>query len=152
MAIERREILYGGGALLAAGLIAVGTQVGASKPAELELAESIEALRQAFENGDGAALNSLMDPSLSFGHSNGLIQTRAEFVNSVVSKAEVFNSLQYTNHENRVIGDVAIARHRFIADIIYQGKPINVDLGELQVWKRRNGRWMLFARQAFADK
>lgn len=150
MEITRRQMTYGGGLAAAIALMGVGTQVGATKPAELELAESVEGLRQAFENADIGALNSLMSPDLSFGHSSGLVQTRKMFTDSVAAKNEIFNSLQYTEHDNRVMGEVAIARHRFISDITYQGKPLFVDIGELQVWQRKNGRWILFARQAFA--
>jgi hypothetical protein len=151
MAISRRDV-FSIGAVAAITAVGVGGYSSyASTSIESELDGAIDGLRQAFEQADHAALNAFMHPNLSFGHSNGLIQTREEFVRSVVSKSEIFNSLQLTQHDNSIIGDVAIARHRFIADITYQGKPLNVDLGELQVWRRTEGSWRLFARQAFAD-
>ena len=151
MAISKREVL-GIGAVAAAAVAGIGGySTLASTSPSAELVGAIEGLRRAFVNADQAALNAFMHPNMSFGHSNGLIQTREEFVRSVVSGAEVFNSLNITQHDNRIVGDMAIARHRFIADITFQGKDISVDLGELQVWRRTEGSWRLFARQAFVD-
>ena len=151
MTISRRDAL-------GVSAVAVATAVGLSSYSSLasnapnaEFEAAVEGLRQALIRADGAALNNYMHPSLSFGHSNGLIQTREEFVRSVISGSEVFNSLKLTQHDNRIVGDMAIARHRFIADITFNGKDISVDFGELQIWRRTEDLWRLFARQAFQD-
>ena len=122
---------------------------GASDPAsETEVATAVETFRKAMVDADGATLWSLAEADLSFGHSNGLIQTRSQFVNSVVTKKEDFKSLQLTNPTTTVVGNVAIRRHRFISDIILDGKDLSVNLAVLEVWRRRD-RWRLLVRQAF---
>ncbi len=115
---------------------------------EVEVATAVEAFRKAMVDADGATLWSLAETNLSFGHSNGLIQTRSQFVNAVVTKKEDFQSVLLTNPTTTVVGDVAIQRHRFISDIILDGKALSVNLAVLEVWRRRD-RWRLLVRQAF---
>ena len=150
MAISRRDALGLSAVATATAIGLSGYNSLASNAPNAEIEAAVEGLRQALIRADGAALNTYMHPSLSFGHSDGLIQTREEFVRAIASGSEVFNSLKLTQHDNRVVGDMAIARHRFVADVTIQGKDLSVDLGELQVWRRTEGLWRLFARQAFA--
>jgi hypothetical protein len=99
--------------------------------------------------GNGARLLELSADELSFGHANGAVQTKIEFVKTVVEKTEVFKRIDLSNHQNRIAGDIGIARHVFDADIVFGGKDISLNLGIIMVWKNVDGRFRLFARQSF---
>lgn len=139
-----------------AAVLATVTMLAAVAPAfaspadEAEVGRAVEAWRRAMVAGDGKALTALAHPDLQFGHSNGLIQTREMFVETVVNKSEIFRSINLTNKSVKIVGDNALQRHVFNADILLSGKRLVVSLGLLEVWQRQNdGRWLLLARQAF---
>ncbi len=86
---------------------------------------------------------------MSFGHANGVVQSKLEFVKTVVEKTEIFNSIKLTEHKISVSGDQGIARHTFDSDLVFMGKEMNLKLGIIMVWRVEDGRWRLFARQSF---
>lgn len=147
--MNRRDIARVGG--LAAGMALMGAAM--SKPASAcsddDLAKAVEEFRQAMVDGNGARLLELSSDTMSFGHANGAVQTKIEFVKTVVDKSEIFNSIRLTDHQFKVDGDVGIARHTFDADITYKGQPLQLKLGIVMVWRNEDGRWRLVARQSF---
>jgi ketosteroid isomerase-like protein len=149
MKMNRRDIARAGG--IAAGLALMGVAMSktASACSDDDLMKAVEEFRQAMVDGNGARLLELSSDALSFGHANGVVQSKIEFVKSVVDKAEIFKSIKLSNQHVDVNGDAGIARHTFDADIIYQGKSLQLTLGIIMVWRNEDGRWRLLARQSF---
>jgi hypothetical protein len=116
---------------------------------QTELTQAVEAFRKAMVSANGRKLVAMSSPSLRFGHSNGLVQSRSEFVRSIVTGKEIFRSIKLSQHRNTVVGSTGVARHIFAADILLDGKPLNVKLNCIEVWQRSGGQWRLLARQAF---
>lgn len=153
MTLSRRGFL-GAGAMLAGSALLGLAGEALAKPMvphrpEAELAQAIEAFRTAMVKADGRRLMALSSPNLRFGHSNGMVQSRAQFVRSVVTKEEIFKSIRLSQHRNTVVGNTAVARHVFAADILFKGKPLKVKLNCVEVWNKSGGQWRLVARQAF---
>ena len=147
--MNRREIAWGG---TVAALAAVAGVVGASPALADDTGDVLAALedfRKAMVDGNGARLLELSHDDMSFGHAGGVIQTKVEFVKTVVDKQEVFHTIKLYDHWIKVSNDLAIARHTFDAFIFYQGKDQNFLLNIVQVWKKQDGRWRLFVRQAY---
>lgn len=123
----------------------------ASRPAthssRQEVQHAIERFRRAMINRRPDEILRLSAPNLTFGHSNGVVQTREEFAEIVRSGAEVFKRVDLTKRHLTLSGDIAVERHHFSADIIYQGKLQNFELEVVEVWQKMNG-WKLVARQA----
>jgi hypothetical protein len=123
--------------------------VHAARQVAAGVAVACESLRRAMIGADARRMRALMSPRLSFGHSNGVVQTRSEFISAVVSRREVFKSIRLQKRRIRVTGSTAVVRQVFAADIDLAGKPLSVALQELQIWQRHAGKWQLLARQAF---
>ena len=139
-------------AVLACSL-AANVPAFAASADEIEVARAVDVFRAAMVAGDGKALTALAHPNLQFGHSNGVTQTREEFVKTVVDKSEIFRAIDLTGKSVKIVGDLAIQRHVFNADILLDGKPLIVSLGLLETWQRHpDGRWLLLARQAYNTK
>jgi hypothetical protein len=117
--------------------------------ADTSVSRSVEALRLAMIGADKNALEALLAPELSFGHSNGLVQTKAEFMGAVLSRKEVFKTISLTDHSAHSVGTNSIVRQIFASDLELEGKPLSVKLGELQIWQRQKAAWRMIARQAF---
>ena len=110
---------------------------------------AIEALTKAMVGADKAQLEELVADQLSYGHSGGVIETKAQFVDVIVSKKTVYKNITLSDPSTTVVGNNAIARHIFSAEFESGGKPGSAKVGILQVWQKQDGRWKLLARQAF---
>jgi hypothetical protein len=147
--MNRRDIARVSG--IAAGMAIMG--IAASKTAmactDDDLAKAVEEFRQAMVDGNGARILELSCDDMTFGHANGAIQTKIEFVKTVVERAEIFNSIRLSDHLIKVADNMGWARHKFDADLVYAGKPMQLSLGILMTWRVEDGRWRLFSRQSF---
>ena len=112
------------------------------------LEATIETLRQAMVEANGLVLGNLAFDELTYGHSNGNIQNKAEFVETIVSGKSNFISISLSNPYINIFGDTAIARHEFNAETNDGGKPGSVRLHILWVWRKEDGAWKMLARQA----
>lgn len=106
-------------------------------------------LVKAMIAADRAQLDALTADGLSYGHSSGLVETKAQFIDNVMSKATIFKAIDLSDASVAISGGNAIARHMFSASLETGGKPHSVTIGVLQVWTKQDGRWRILARQAF---
>ena len=86
--------------------------------------------------------------ALSYGHSNGWVETKKELIEHLESGYMEYNSFREDSIKVEVNGNVAHAR--FIAEInaTMSGKEFTFQLRVLEVWVKKGKRWVLFARQA----
>lgn len=115
---------------------------------EKAVASAVEKLRKAMVAADVATLKSLASEELSYGHSNGLVENKAEFVDQFVTGKSVFVNIALSDQTIKVVGDAAIVRHRLTGDTNNNKVPGKVDILILLVWQKQKGEWKLLARQA----
>jgi len=148
MTISRRHIA-------AAAFLASGASVLAHSPAFAETADAtavanaVAALTKAMLAADKAGLEALVADQLSYGHSGGVIQTKAEFVDVIASKKTVYKSIVLTDQTVTVAGNDAIVRHAWSSESVSDGKSTMSKIGVMQVWQKQGAAWKLLARQAF---
>ena len=109
---------------------------------------AIETLRKLMITPDPKQLETLTSTELSYGHSNGRVQTQGEFIDDLKTGASDFIHIQLLDQTVKVVDNSAIVRHTLDADTNDAGKPGHVTIKILQVWHKQNGRWILLARQA----
>lgn len=146
----RRSLLAAaaGAAMIAATALS-GAQAAGT---DAKLTAAVEALRAAMVAGDGKALSGLVSDHLNYGHSDGHVQTKADFIETLAGK-NAFKSIELTNQTMSEDGDVAWVRHVFDAvNNLPEGKTSTSHITVLQVWKRDSSGWKLFARQSTALK
>jgi ketosteroid isomerase-like protein len=107
----------------------------------------VEALRKAMIAGDKAALDKLSAAELTYGHSSGRLENKAEFIDALVSGKSGFSSIDLSDQSVSVVGNVALARHVFNGQQKKAGGD-KVKLSILTVWLEQQGQWKLVARQA----
>jgi hypothetical protein len=115
---------------------------------EKAVAAAVEKFRKAMIAADKATLESMTADELSYGHSNGLIEDKAAFVDQFVTGKSVFLTINLEGQTIRIANDAAIVRHRLTGDTNNNKVPGKVDLVVLTVWQKRKGEWKLLARQA----
>ncbi|MDB5828661.1 MAG: hypothetical protein JWQ73_2881 [Variovorax sp.] len=107
-----------------------------------------ERLRLAMISPTPTALADLFADDLSYGHSDGKLDTKASISGSLLDGSSDFTTIDISEQTVQVSGDVAIVRHRLVADTNDSGRTGHVKLKILLVWQRQDGEWRLLARQA----
>lgn len=127
--------------------LAIGSQ--AQTKEETEVTAAVEKMRLAMISGQKADLDAVACDDLTYGHSSGKLQTKAEFIDSFVTKASVFVTITLTDQTVKVTGNTAIVRHKLAATTADGGKPGTVNLGIMLVFIKQHGEWKLLGRQAY---
>ncbi len=99
--------------------------------------------------GRQAKLDQVTAAQISYGHSDGRVETKEQFINAVMTRKQTVKSLAFPELKVAVVGDAAIARHIYLAESELDGKATTTRIGALQVWQKQNGGWKLLARQGF---
>jgi ketosteroid isomerase-like protein len=105
-------------------------------------------LRNAILSKDSAALSNLLADDVTYGHSSGLIQTKAELIRSVMSGEQDYKSIEPSNMIVRIYDNAGVVNSNIKASVIYKGKPMDLNMAVTFTWVRINGDWKLVARQS----
>ena len=116
---------------------------------EAALVQAVDALRKAMIAKDGKQFDALISENVSYGHSAGRIETKAEFIKVALASKSVLKSLNFTEQTNKIVGNSAIVRFMYNGESELDGKMSTTKIGVLTVWQKEQGAWKLFARQAF---
>ncbi len=123
--------------------------VKAQTKQEKAVEKAAEQLRVAMIDGNAAKLETLSATNLSYGHSGGHIDDKAEFVKKLApGGGSDFVTIDITDQTIKITGKTAILRHILKAKTNDGGKPGEVNLRVLQIWQKQAGNWKLLARQA----
>ena len=105
------------------------------------------ALRNALINKDSLSLDDVLANDVSYGHTSGLIQTKAQLIRSVVSKEQDYINIIPSDMNIRIYDNTAVVTMKSSVIMNYQGKPLNMDMYITLVWIKKN-KWQLVARQS----
>jgi ketosteroid isomerase-like protein len=115
---------------------------------EIAVQNAVNQLTAAMISGDRDALTLVASEHLSYGHSGGHVEGRAEFVEKIASGKSDFVTIDITEQTIEVVGKTAIVRHTFNATTNDGGKPGTVKLKVLLIFQKEKGTWKMLARQA----
>ncbi|MBV1797591.1 nuclear transport factor 2 family protein [Siccirubricoccus sp. G192] len=150
MGIQRRHIAFTGAAALLGVTVVAGRPAQAQSGDDRAVAQAVEALTKAMLEVDRAKLEALTADQLSYGHSAGRIENKAQFVENLLSRRNAFRSINLSDQTISIAGNDAIVRHLFTGETANQaGQVTPVRIGVLQVWQKQGGDWKLLARQAY---
>ena len=97
---------------------------------------------------DFATLNRIMADDLKYGHGNGSVQTKQEFLAALRSDNMNYREFKFEEVEASVFGDTAIIRSSPRMSIKIDGKEQSFQARFLRVYAKRNGAWQMVAHQA----
>ncbi|MEZ5363790.1 MAG: nuclear transport factor 2 family protein [Bryobacterales bacterium] len=120
--------------------------LSAATTSEKEVLAAMEAWRQATESKDVAALGKLLHEDLSYSHSDGKTETRADVLAGLLASGK--REIVIHDPNVRVYGKTAIVK----ADLDFinreSGEPSVVRLNVLHVLLKTPSGWQLTARQS----
>ena len=115
---------------------------------EEKLTTTLKEFHQALVNKNTVSINQQTDKALSYGHSNGWVETKADLIKDLITGYISYQSFKEDSITITING--AMANVRFVADITATMKATTTTfhLKVLEVWVKKGKRWVLFARQA----
>ena len=125
-------------------LLATAASRSAADP-KADVLAAMESWKQAMLAKDTAALDRLLHPDLTYSHSNGMTQTKADVLKSPGNN----QSITFGETTVRVYGDTALVKGVIdFVSVSSAGTPASNHLSVLQVWIKGPQGWQLVARQA----
>jgi ketosteroid isomerase-like protein len=107
---------------------------------------AVDALSKAIMAADKSALDKIAAAELSYGHSSGRTENKAEFIDAIVSGKSGFADIKLEGQTVNVVDKIAIVRHMFHATQKKSGEKVK--LFNLTIWMQQQDQWKLLARQA----
>ena len=146
---RRRFALAGLASAAALALSRPAEAAGPRKLDEASVATAVEAFRVAMHKSDKAAFEKLCSAALSYGHSAGKLENKAEFIAASTSGKSSWKSIAFNGATSQLAGREAISRFTLVGQTESEGKTTDINIGVLMVWREERGAWKLLARQAF---
>jgi len=115
---------------------------------QTEVMVKTASLRSALLNKDSVDLANLLADDVSYGHSNGMIQTKSELIRDVISRVQEYQSINPSDMSVRVYGNTAIVNMKAKVKLLSSGNPMDLNLAIVLVWIKKDTDWKLEARQA----
>jgi hypothetical protein len=115
---------------------------------EQKLTTTMKEFHQALVNKNTVSINQQTDKAMSYGHSNGWVETKAEMLKNL--ETGYISYQEYKEDSITVLINGTMANVRFVAGITATMKESTnaYHLKVLEVWVKKGKRWVLFARQA----
>ena len=110
---------------------------------------AIETFKKGIIDADKELLGSIAAEELVYGHSNGKVQNKAEFIDEIVNSQPDYSSIDMADQTIRISCKTAIVRHIYSAETTNNGAPGHVKIGNMLIWQKQKGKWKLLARQAY---
>ena len=100
---------------------------------------------EAQVNADAKVLGQLLDEGLEYTHSNGDLDTKASFIDSLVTGKRDYVSSTATIETVRIFGDVGVIRGKAKVTVADHGQSKDLSLGYTDIWLWKDGRWQMTA-------
>ena len=125
-------------------VFATAASLSAADP-KADVLAAMESWKQAMLTKDTAALDRLLHPDLTYSHSDGKTQTKADVLKSPGNN----QSITFGETTVRIYGDTALIKGpaEFVS-ISGSGVAATAHLNILQVWLKGPQGWQMVARQA----
>jgi len=121
----------------------------AAQADSISLKESMAKLDRALISKDEASLTALLSADVSYGHSNGWVQNKADIINDLKSGKLVYDKLENIDEKLVTINNNwASTRTDTNAEGKANGNPFQLKLHILEVWLKTATGWQLIARQS----
>jgi ketosteroid isomerase-like protein len=135
--------------IMALALLTPMQPAAAQADDEGAVAQAVEEFRKAYLSKDRSQFEKLCADQMSFGHSSGKIETKAQFIDDVTGPRSVWKFIDLSKQTVQIVGNNAIVRHILTGENVSEGKTNAIKIGILMVWVKQGGQWKLLGRQAY---
>lgn len=119
--------------------------------AAAETTEQIQVLdrewAKACVQADLGKLEQVMSDDLTYTHSTGQTQTKAEFIANIRDGKTRYHSIEFQQSSVRIYENSAVSTNDVRVNLTADGREVTVHARFLHIWVKQNGRWQLVAHQ-----
>jgi len=126
----------------------VCTAVNNDSKDDKDVLAAMDAWKQATMKKDGAALEKLLHPDLTYSHSSGMTQTKADVIKAVTTGKATVEGIDFSDTTVRVYGKTALVKCVVDLHNNADGKTTVAHLSILHVWVKGSQGWQMVARHA----
>lgn len=112
---------------------------------EREVLEADEGRVKALTENDVDALEQLLGDDLTYVHSNGMLDTKASYIDSLRSGRSRYLAMDMSEVAVRSLGDTALVNAKFNARVKVGDHEVNPNGRVLIAYAKREGRWQMVA-------
>ena len=113
------------------------------------LKNAMQQLDKALLQKDETVLKSVLHKDLSYGHSNGWIQSKTDVLNDFTSGKLTYDKIENSSSAIIVITkEYATVKTNTNAEGVVNGTAFNLKLHIMQFWIKTKNGWQLIARQS----
>ena len=129
-------VLFTAALVLQSGAFAANT--------EKDVLAAMDAYKSAMLKRDAMALDKIFHKDLSYSHSNGKLETKAEAIAAATTGTTVTEIMDFTDSKVRIYGNTALVR----GDVRVKSSTNDLKLSVLHVWTKSPQGWQMVARQS----
>ena len=133
---------------VAAATIAFAQKPSADPKVEQAVRASMDQFAKAVLGKDKGTLEKLMADSILYSHSNGNLDTRAQFINNVMTENPKYEGFDYGDQKMVIFGNTAIVRGKITVKDLLNGQRRTLELNAMQIWIKGPQGWTMVARQS----
>ena len=98
------------------------------------------------DDAERERLDAILSNELRYAHSSGVVDTKATFIDSLVSKKTEYQDFEYKDRTILPAGPgIALMSGRVLVKVRRGEKNLSHDLNYLSVWREENGKWRFLA-------
>ena len=112
------------------------------------LKDAVSKLDKALIEKDTATLKQLLHKNLTYGHSNGWVETKDDVVKDLTSGKLVYYTIKSDSITWKADANWASMRSKTKVEVSVNNNRTELNLHVLHVWLKTNKGWQLIARQS----
>jgi ketosteroid isomerase-like protein len=117
--------------------------------ADKDVLATMETWRQAMLKKDKAVFEKVLHPDLTYGHSSGVLETKAQAIDHVINGGGTYTAINLTDTKVVVHGNTALVTGKAeYHERTKENKDTTANLVVLSVWLKGPKGWQMIARQA----
>jgi len=113
-----------------------------------EVMAASDAWKLAMMKKDPAGLQKLMHEDIIYGHSSGMVQTKADVIKATTTGKTIIEAMDFSETNVRVYGNMALIRANVDMRNATDGKASVFHTNVLHVWLKGPDGWQMVSRQA----
>jgi hypothetical protein len=112
------------------------------------LKDAVSKLDKALIEKDTTTLKQLLHKNVTYGHSNGWVETKEDVIKDLASGKLIYYSIKSDSLVWNAEGNWASVRSKTKAEVAVNSSRMELTLHVLEVWLKTNKGWQLIARQS----
>lgn len=125
-----------------------GSAQQATSASEMQIMMKMLSLKNSLIAKDSIVLSDVLADDVTYGHTNGMIQTKAQLIKDIMSGVQSYKSIDVSDVNVRIFDHTAIVNLKSAVTMLYNENPLDLNMYITFVWIQKEGDWKLEARQS----